>query len=93
MESSYELKANIAKALAHSTRLFMIDRLRKRDVCVCEFVELIGDDQSTVSKHLSILRGAGIVSSKRDGSRIFYHLETLEINFCPLFYPLLLLRL
>jgi len=76
MDVSYEIKAKIAKALAHPTRLFIIDRLRKRDVCVCEFVELIDADQSTVSKHLAVLRSAGIVSTSKDGNKVFYHLET-----------------
>jgi len=75
MDASYGFKAEIAKALAHPTRLFIIDRLRKRDICVCEFVEFIDADQSTVSKHLAVLRSAGIVSTAKDGNKVFYHLE------------------
>jgi DNA-binding transcriptional ArsR family regulator len=48
----YDARARIAKALAHPTRLMMLDVLADREWCVCELTELAGLDQSTVSKHL-----------------------------------------
>jgi len=71
----YKSRAQIAKALAHPARLMLIDVLRQGDRCVCELTELVGADQSTVSKHLSILKGAGIVDDSREGAKVFYHLR------------------
>lgn len=67
--------AAIVKAAAHPSRLFIIEELGKRDRCVCELTEMIGADMSTVSKHLSVLHNAGIVDSRRDGTRVIYHLK------------------
>ncbi|MBW1709877.1 MAG: winged helix-turn-helix transcriptional regulator [Deltaproteobacteria bacterium] len=72
----YKLKAEVAKALAHESRLIMLDALKMDDQCVCDLTALVGADQSTVSKHLSILKNAGIVSDHKEGNRVFYHLET-----------------
>ena len=48
-------KANIFKALGHPTRLRIAEQLQDGEKCVCEFVDEIGTDFSTVSKHLSVL--------------------------------------
>ena len=71
----YEIRAQIAKALAHPSRLLMLDALRSSDLCVCELTELVGADQSTVSKHLAVLKQAGLVSDRKEGAMIYYHLE------------------
>jgi len=72
----YHRQAEILKALAHPTRLFVTSLLSKGPLCVCEITERIGDDVSTVSKHLSIMRSAGIVSSEKKGLQVIYRLET-----------------
>ncbi|MCW5976833.1 MAG: winged helix-turn-helix transcriptional regulator [Bryobacteraceae bacterium] len=64
----YEARARIAKALSHPTRLLLLDALRQKDLCVCEMTELAGVDQSTVSKHLAILKDAGLVAVAKRGS-------------------------
>jgi len=69
-----EAKARILKALAHPTRLFIIDKLNLRSHCVCELTDLVGADTSTVSKHLSILKNAGLVESRKDGTMVHYSL-------------------
>lgn len=71
----YEARARIAKALAHPTRLLMLDALQQREMCVCELTELVGADQSTVSKHLAVLRQAGIVEDRREGMMTFYRIK------------------
>jgi len=71
----YELRAQVAKALAHPSRLLLLDALKQRDRCVCELTELVGADQSTVSKHLSVLKQVGLVSLRKEGPMTFYHLE------------------
>lgn len=70
-----EARAFILKALAHPTRIFIVDRLAKQAHCVCELTELIGADTSTVSKHLSILKNAGVISDRKQGTTVYYSLE------------------
>ena len=67
-------QAKIFKALGHPSRLLMAGALRDGEKCVCELRELVGDDMSTVSKHLSILRNAGVVASEKRGAHIYYRL-------------------
>lgn len=57
-----EARARVLKAMAHPSRLLIIEELQNTERCVCELTEMIGADISTVSKHLSVLRQAGIVA-------------------------------
>jgi len=70
-----ETRAAVFKALGHPSRLALIDHLVDGEKCVCELNEVIDADISTVSRHLSILRNSGIVSSERRGNKIFYTLR------------------
>jgi ArsR family transcriptional regulator len=72
---AFEARARIAKALAHPTRLFLLDSLLETDRSVGEMTELVGADQSTVSKHLAILREAGFVKVEKDGSTSLYSIR------------------
>ncbi len=74
-KAQFEAKARIIKAMAHPTRLFIVDELSRQERCVCELTEMIGADTSTVSKHLSILKAAGIVSDEKRGLQVFYSLK------------------
>jgi ArsR family transcriptional regulator, arsenate/arsenite/antimonite-responsive transcriptional repressor len=71
----YEARARIAKALAHPSRLLILDVIAEGEKCVCELTDLVDADQSTVSKHLSILKQAGIIDDRKEGSKIFYRLR------------------
>jgi ArsR family transcriptional regulator len=71
----YEARARVMKALAHSTRLFIVDRLAEHEYCVNELNKMIGCDMSTTSKHLSILRNAGVVVDEKRGACIYYTLR------------------
>lgn len=71
----YRARAKIMKAMAHPSRLFMIDELAKGERCVCELTEMVGADKSTVSKHLSVLKEAGIVSDEKRGLMVYYSLR------------------
>jgi len=66
--------AVIMKAMAHPTRLFILDKLSEKEHCVCELQELIGADMSTVSKHLSVLKNAGIIDNRKQNNQVFYSL-------------------
>lgn len=74
-EQRLQARARIMKALAHPSRLFIVERLREREHCVCELTAMIGADISTVSKHLAVLKSAGIVEDERRGVQIFYSLK------------------
>ena len=71
----FEAQAQIMKALSHPTRLFIINELAKSEKCVCELTEMVGVDISTISKHLSIMKNAGIIESEKRGTSIFYSLK------------------
>jgi len=75
-QDKYDARAKIIKAMAHPSRLFIVDELSKGEKCVCVLTEMIGADISTVSKHLSVLKAAGIVQDDKRGSQVFYKLKT-----------------
>jgi len=78
----YEAKAKVLKALAHPTRLWITEQLEGGERCVCEFVDAIEVDFSTVSKHLSVLKQAGIVDDEKRGKKVFYRLKVpCVLNF------------
>ena len=59
-------------ALADRTRLRVLNLLGAGEVCVCYFVEILGESQPKVSRHLAYLRRAGVVSARREGKWIHY---------------------
>ncbi|ABB39572.2 transcriptional regulator, ArsR family [Oleidesulfovibrio alaskensis G20] len=71
----YETRAKIMKALAHPSRLMMVEALSHGEQCVCELTSLVGHDISTVSKHLKILKEANIVEDERRGKQAYYRLK------------------
>lgn len=77
-----EARAKVIKAMGHPTRLFIVDELSRQERCVCELTEMIGADVSTVSKHLTVLRNAGIVQDEKRGTMVFYSLRVpCVLNF------------
>ena len=68
-------RAEIFKALGHPARLAMVAALGKGERCVGELRELVGSDMSTVSKHLTVLRSAGLVETDKRGKQVFYSLK------------------
>jgi len=66
---------DVAKALADENRLRIIVALQGRELCVCQLTELLGLATSTVSKHVSILRQAGILTSRKKATWVFYRLN------------------
>lgn len=70
----YEQRAAVFKALGHPARLRMVQALSEGERCVCELTEMADMDMSTVSKHLSVLRQAGVVASRKQGTSVHYRL-------------------
>ena len=71
----HEHRVTVFKALAHSSRLYIVNRLAEGEACVGDLTNEIGADVSTVSKHLAILRDAGLVADRREGQNILYSLS------------------
>jgi DNA-binding transcriptional ArsR family regulator len=69
-------QAQVLKALAHPTRLKIVDRLARGSCSVGELTDLVGSDRTTVSKHLAVLRSHGIVRDRRQANSVHYTLLT-----------------
>jgi DNA-binding transcriptional ArsR family regulator len=74
-----EGQASILKALGQPTRLQILELLKDGERCVCEIFPAIHQEQANVSKHLSILKQAGILESRKDGLRILYRIKTPDV--------------
>jgi DNA-binding transcriptional ArsR family regulator len=74
--SAFTKQAKMLKALAHESRLMIVDRLSRGECSVGDMRELVGGDLSTVSKHLALLRAHGIVEDRREGTTVYYRLLT-----------------
>lgn len=80
-QADYRARAGVANALANANRLMIVDALAKAgEMCVCEIVEMLGCDQSTVSKHLTVLKNAGLVEDRREGQWSYYRLACPCLN-------------
>ena len=73
---------NITKALADATRIRILLALRPGELCACQITELFGLAPSTMSKHLYLLRQAGLVDSRKEGRWIYYRLPGQEAPAC-----------
>jgi DNA-binding transcriptional ArsR family regulator len=67
--------AQVFKALGHPARVAIARELAGGERCVCDLVELVGLGWSTVSRHLAVLREAGVVADEKRGMQVFYRLE------------------
>lgn len=72
----FKEQAKLLKILAHEVRLNIIYCLKDGEKSVSELLKEINIEQSTLSKHLSILRMSNIISDRREGNIIFYKLQT-----------------
>ena len=68
-------QAEVFKALGHPTRLLFVRALAAGEQCVCELQKLVDVDPSTVSRHLGVLRHAGVVADDKRGQQVFYRLR------------------
>ena len=72
----YERQAEIAKAVAHPLRVAVLDFLKDGEKCVCDIAEHIDSERTNVSKHLTLMVRAGVLSCRKDGLKVFYALKT-----------------
>lgn len=80
MKEIFRLQAAVCKTLSHSTRLIIVHQLRTGEKSVGQLVSSLGLPQGNVSRHLSALRTRGIVSSRRDGTMVYYGLTSPSIG-------------
>lgn len=72
MDSLREFKSEIFRALAHPTRIAMLDELRDGELTVTDFVSRLKLEQSNLSQHLAVMRSRQIVVGRKSGSQVFY---------------------
>jgi ArsR family transcriptional regulator len=68
-------RARVLKAMAHPSRLLILEELSEKERCVNELTEMVGSDMSTVSKHLTVLQNTGLVQGCKRGTQVFYCLR------------------
>ena len=71
----YERRAQVLKAMAHPSRLMIVDVLASGERCVGDLTRLIDAESSTVSTHLSVLKAVGLVEDRKQGLQVFYRLR------------------
>jgi DNA-binding transcriptional ArsR family regulator len=76
----YNRNAQIFKALAHPTRIHLIELILAKRPCVKMMEETLGLAQPNISQHLSLLRNLGIVQTERDGNQICYFISNERIT-------------
>ncbi len=79
-KNQLDAPAAVLKAMAHPARLLVLEELAGGEQCVCDLQTKIGSDMSTVSKHLTVLKTAGLIEARRAGMNVFYTLTTPCIN-------------
>jgi ArsR family transcriptional regulator len=75
MDTAYEALSGLGQALAHPTRVRILDLLARGEQCVCHLTALLGLPQPHVSQHLRVLRDSGLVTDRRDAQMVFYRLS------------------
>ena len=71
----FEMRAEVIKALAHPTRLAIVEFLKDGGRCVCDIAGISDCDRTNISKHLSVLTGAGILQRRKEGLKVYYALK------------------
>jgi ArsR family transcriptional regulator len=72
-------QVNIFKALADPTRLKILECIKDREKCVCEVIPYSGKSQPNVSQHLKVLKTAGLINERREGTRILIKASNQQI--------------
>lgn len=80
MDDRLEQKAEFLKALAQPTRLKILELLKDGERCVCDIFPAIGEQQSNVSRHLQLMKRAGVLASRKDGLRVLYRIKDETIT-------------
>ncbi len=71
--------AEVMKAVAHPVRLQIVDLLETREMCVGDIVEALGGKQAITSQQLNMMRDKGVLSSRRQGTKVYYGIENKNV--------------
>jgi len=71
----FEKQAEIVKAMAHPVRIAVLDFLKDGPQCVCDIAEYVDSERSNVSRHLSVMVNAGILTHRKEGLKVIYSLK------------------
>ncbi|OLN33033.1 ArsR/SmtB family transcription factor [Desulfosporosinus metallidurans] len=71
--------SNLFKAIAHPSRVQILEYLSSGERCVCEIISELGLGQSNVSQHLAVLRRENLIESRKQGLQVMYRVKHLEI--------------
>ena len=72
----YEKQADIAKSIAHPIRVAVLDFVKDGEQCVCDIAVAVDTERSNLSKHLSVMVNSGVLTSRKDGLKVFYKIKT-----------------
>ena len=72
----FSRQAAVAKALGHPIRIAVVEFLKDGEQCVCDIAEAVGSERSNVSRHLSVMVGAGLLGYRKEGLKVIYMLKT-----------------
>jgi DNA-binding transcriptional ArsR family regulator len=72
----HDKQAAVAKAMAHPVRIAVLENLKQGEQCVCDIAEAVGTERSNLSKHLSVMVNAGVLTSRKEGLKVFYRVKT-----------------
>ena len=75
----YDLYVEVCKAIAHPSRMKILDLLRGGELCVCELAPKVGISETNLSQHLALLRKAALVDTRREGHSIYYRVRDPRI--------------
>lgn len=71
----FKIQAQVFKALAHPIRLAAVQFLKDGEQCVCDIIDYVESERSNVSRHLNVLKQAGVVSDRKEGLQVYYCLN------------------
>ncbi|MCH7556120.1 MAG: winged helix-turn-helix transcriptional regulator [Planctomycetes bacterium] len=78
-EKIAEHAAEVLKAIAHPIRLQIVELLHAGEMCVGDIVEALGGKQAITSQQLNMMKAKGVLSSRRDGARVYYRIENKNV--------------
>lgn len=79
-DAQYTTLADFYKALAHPTRVRILELLKPGERCVCEIFPALAMEQSNVSRHLAVLKKEGLLQSRKDGLNVIYRIRDPRIH-------------
>lgn len=78
-DMAFKIKADFLKALAHPARLQVIEYLKNGEASVGKLVQALGIEQSSLSRHLAILRNLGVLEARQEKTNVYYNLHDHDI--------------